>query len=268
MDLIMDPSVGDSYSSPSQRARVVTEDWAAKNLFCIVCPSSSINAEPDNTRVKDFTCPECESTYQLKATGGKFGRTVSNSAYHSKIDAIEAGRVPNYAILQYSSSDWRITDLFVVPGHFFTRSVIQRRNPLRSSARRSGWVGSNILLGEIPSYGRISIVSASMPRPVESIRQEWRRFEFLRYDSRASGGWGADILACVRTLEDENGKPEFTLKEFYRRFSETLSAQHPENRHVEPKIRQQLQVLRDGGILEFLGRGRYRASAAQPRETG
>jgi len=33
---------------------------------------------------------------------------------------------------------------------------------------------------------------------------------------------------------------------------------HPENRHVRDKIRQQLQVLRDKGLVEFLGRGEYR----------
>ena len=31
-------------------------------------------------------------------------------------------------------------------------------------------------------------------------------------------------------------------------------------RHVRPKIRQQLQVLRDLGLLTFLGDGRYRLS--------
>ena len=35
-------------------------------------------------------------------------------------------------------------------------------------------------------------------------------------------------------------------------------ALHPDNRHVRDKIRQQLQVLRDLGLVEFLGRGRYR----------
>ena len=39
-----------------------------------------------------------------------------------------------------------------------------------------------------------------------------------------------------------------------------LARLHPANRHVEPKIRQQLQVLRDMGLVEFLGRGRYRAT--------
>ncbi|RJQ53985.1 MAG: restriction endonuclease, partial [Nitrospiraceae bacterium] len=31
----------------------------------------------------------------------------------------------------------------------------------------------------------------------------------------------------------------------------------PDNKHIRPKIRQQLQILRDKGIVEFKGQGRY-----------
>jgi hypothetical protein len=40
-------------------------------------------------------------------------------------------------------------------------------------------------------------------------------------------------------------------------FAAQLQELHPDNRHVREKIRQQLQVLRDLGFVEFLGRGRY-----------
>jgi len=63
----------------------------------------------------------------------------------------------------------------------------------------------------------------------------------------------ADVLACVREIR----KPEFTLIEMYR-FEKRLGDMHKDNRNVRPKIRQQLQTLRDRGILEFLGHGRYR----------
>jgi len=52
-------------------------------------------------------------------------------------------------------------------------------------------------------------------------------------------------------------KEEFTLPDDYA-FTEHLQSLHPGNRHVPDKIRQQLQVLRDLGFVEFLGRGRYR----------
>jgi type II restriction enzyme len=37
-----------------------------------------------------------------------------------------------------------------------------------------------------------------------------------------------------------------------------LGKLHPNNAHVRDKIRQQLQVLRDLGLLTFLGSGSYR----------
>ena len=258
MDLNLDRAIGNRYSSLSQKARVITQDWAGKNFYCVACPSSSIQLDPENTAVRDFSCPSCESTYQLKAKAGRFGHTVNNSAYSPKIEAIETGRVPNYAFLQYSRSNWQVTDLFVIPGHFFNLGVIRPRKPLSSSARRSGWVGSNILLNEIPPEGRISIVSSGALRSVASVREDWRRFEFLKSDSRASGGWGADTLSRIRILQFEHERVTFTLADFYERFVDDLSVLHPENRHIRAKIRQQMQVFRDAKIIEFLGGGRYR----------
>ena len=52
-------------------------------------------------------------------------------------------------------------------------------------------------------------------------------------------------------------RPEFTLEDVYA-FERRLEAAYPDNRNVRPKIRQQLQVLRDAGFLTFEGRGRYR----------
>jgi type II restriction enzyme len=60
-------------------------------------------------------------------------------------------------------------------------------------------------------------------------------------------------LNVVRSL----GKAEFSLADVYA-FESKLARLHPNNRHVRPKIRQQLQVLRDLGLLQFLGGGDYR----------
>jgi type II restriction enzyme len=53
------------------------------------------------------------------------------------------------------------------------------------------------------------------------------------------------------------GKPEFTLQEMYA-FEPQLKALHPTNQNVRPKIRQQLQMLRDVGLVRFGARGNYR----------
>ena len=41
-------------------------------------------------------------------------------------------------------------------------------------------------------------------------------------------------------------------------FADLLKLKYPENNHIKDKIRQQLQVLRDRGIIEFVQRGHYR----------
>ena len=151
-----------------------------------------------------------------------------------------------------------MTDLFAIPGHFITPAVIQRRNPLGQTAQRSGWVGSNILLGRLPPDARVEIVTRGVVRDPARVRGDWRRYAFLGSDVRSGGGWGADVLFCVRTIQQETGAREFTLQHFYTRFKRELASWHPANRHVEEKIRQQLQVLRDGDVLVFIGRGRYR----------
>jgi type II restriction enzyme len=63
------------------------------------------------------------------------------------------------------------------------------------------------------------------------------------------------VLNVVRSLN----RKEFLLQDVYA-FAGQLQKLHPGNRHVPDKIRQQLQILRDLGFVEFLGRGRYRGT--------
>jgi type II restriction enzyme len=60
----------------------------------------------------------------------------------------------------------------------------------------------------------------------------------------------------VLNLVHRLGRPHFTLADVYK-FEQELSAIYPKNQNVKPKIRQQLQVLRDVGLIEFLGKGVY-----------
>ena len=115
------------------------------------------------------------------------------------------------------------------------------------------WIGSNILLGRLPTDARIHIVINGFVIPKAKVREEWKRFSFFEEIPISSKGWLSDVLACVRKLE----KIEFTLSEVYS-FEEMLKQMHPKNKHIRAKIRQQLQILRDKGILEFVERGKYR----------
>ena len=60
-------------------------------------------------------------------------------------------------------------------------------------------------------------------------------------------------MNCIEQLT----KKEFTLDEVYS-FEAVLQTKHQSNKHIKDKIRQQLQVLRDKGYLDFVSRGAYR----------
>jgi type II restriction enzyme len=60
-------------------------------------------------------------------------------------------------------------------------------------------------------------------------------------------------MKCIEAI----GKTEFELQDVYA-FEGALGALYPNNKHVQQKIRQQLQFLRDRGYLDFVSRGRYR----------
>jgi type II restriction enzyme len=64
-------------------------------------------------------------------------------------------------------------------------------------------------------------------------------------------GWTLDVLKIVEAFPDK-----FTLADVYQ-YGDQLARSHPSNRNIHPKIRQQLQVLRDMGMIKFLGGGRY-----------
>jgi len=253
MNLELRPEVAASYKSLSQKARVMTETWAKENMYCVSCSSDYLDPAPTGKQVIDFSCPDCDEQYQLKSQSHSFGYRVANSAYEPKIKKIKMRTNPNYLFLHYDPRQYRIADLFLVPKHFMTPYVIEKRKKLSEKARRSGWVGSNILLGNLPRDAQIHIVEDEVIVPKSEVRSLWKQFLFLQKQRLDSRGWLADVLACVRDLN----KVAFTLADVYG-FEQKLADLHPRNKHIRPKIRQQLQVLRDHGIIEFLGKGNYR----------
>jgi type II restriction enzyme len=167
------------------------------------------------------------------------------------VRSIRADRTPHLLLLQYNPK-WYIRNVLLVPRMFLTESVIEKRRPLSPAARRAGWVGCNILLRSIPSDGKIAIVSDGAPEPEQLVRREFERIKGLAELSPTLRGWTVDVLNSVRQL----GKSEFSLNDVYA-IEPQLRAAHPNNRNVRPKIRQQLQVLRNIGLIEFKGRGNY-----------
>lgn len=218
MDLSLNMAVAEGYTSKSQIARRITEDWASRNMYCVACDCDQLVPVRNNTAVLDYFCQECEARYQLKAKKASFGNSVTNSAYDKKIGAIQNGVLPHYAFLRYSASSERVTDLFLIPRHFFNAGMIVARPPLKEQAQRSGWIGSKILLGELPTDARVGVVAGSTVRDPAEARADWARYTFLETEQDAPKGWAADILICVRKLAKETGSREFTARQFINAF--------------------------------------------------
>lgn len=253
LKLELNPQIASAYRSLSQRARVLTENWVQENLYCPACSSDELYHTPTGRQVVDFACPDCQEKYQLKSQSHPYGYRVMNSAYQPKIKAVRAGTAPNYLFLQYNMKLCNVSNLFLVPKYFMTESIIEKRKPLSEHARRHDWIGSNILLGNLATDARITIIRDGHEIPKNMVRYSWKRFSFLLGQSSLSRGWLADVLACTRKLDHET----FTLDQVYK-FEDHLAKLHPKNKHIRPKIRQQLQVLRDHNVITFLGKGMYK----------
>jgi type II restriction enzyme len=241
-----------SYRSPSQRARVVSEAWGCRSLYCPRCDSPKLEPSRVNAQVVDFVCPDCEAAFQLKSQAHAFSRRIIDSAYEVMRRAIEENRTPHLLALHYDPRSWCVRNLTLIPSFALTVSCLERRKPLGPTARRHGWVGCNILLCNIPIDARISLVSEGTPCSPTTVRQQFSRLQPLEKIGYERRGWALDVLRVVRSL----GKVAFSLSDVYC-YTQELQALHPSNRHVREKIRQQLQRLRDMGLLEFAGGGKY-----------
>lgn len=253
MNLVMDQAIAVGYSNNSQRARVMTEGWVARELYCPRCGEPRINHLTNNRPVADFACPICASQYELKSKSGLWSDRVNDGAYNTLIERITSNTNPDWLFLVYENKGYSVTQLVLIPRHFFTPRIVEKRPPLPPTARRAGWVGCTITLGGIPKQGRIPIVKDGNPVAENEVHSALRVADSLAIGSLEARGWLMDVLTCVNALPGE----EFSLADVYQSESH-LQVMHPDNRHVKAKIRQQLQVLRDRGIIEFLGRGKYR----------
>ena len=252
MNLALNPSLGAQYKSLSQKARVITESWVESEMFCPSCESPSLERLPHGTKVRDFQCPDCQEQYQCKSLAKDIPNRILDSAYEAMINAILTDRMPNLLLLHYSRPSWEVCDLLLIPRHLLSASAIEKRRPLSPSARRAGWIGCNIILDGIPETGRIFVVKEGKPANPEAVRREWMQYAFLEGYEPERRGWLVDVLARIQSLS----RDRFSLQDMYE-FEGDLSTSHPHNRNIRPKIRQQLQVLRDRGILRFIAPGEY-----------
>lgn len=254
MKVTLDTTIADEYKSHAQRARVLTESWVENETYCPNCGQSKIDRYPNNQPVADFYCLNCQEDYELKSKQDGLGAKIVDGAYRTMLERLTSSNNPNFFFLNYDLLDLTITNFLVIPKHFFVPEIIEKRKPLAPTARRAGWIGCNILLQSIPQTGKIFFIKDQQVELKEKVLAEWQKTLFLREEKEIKAkGWLLNVMMCI----DKLGRKDFSLDEVYG-FENELSKKHPHNRHIKDKIRQQLQVLRDKGYLEFTNRGNYR----------
>ena len=249
------------YKSPSQRTRVISEFWARENLYCPCCDAEKLHATRANTKALDYTCSLCSSPFELKASRSRFGKRLLDGAFTALTEAILSNRTPNLLLLHYNRERWLVESLTLIPWFAFTLSCVERRRPLSTNAQRSLYVGCNILLCNIPPDARVQMVDDGEVINPSTVRKKLRALMPIAELAPLQRGWTLDVLNVVRALR----KKEFSLEDLYAHATD-LQALHPKNRHVEAKIRQQLQRLRDFGYIRFLHPGHYQTVINQSSE--
>lgn len=252
MNLFLNPKLAEGYKSNSQIARILTENWFLNNSYCPSCGDLPLSEFENNRPVADFYCKKCSEEFELKSKGGKLTNTIPDGAYSTMIERINSENNPNFFFLTYSKN-WSVSDLLIIPKQFFTEEIIIKRPPLASTARRAGWVGCNIDISKVAESGKVFLVKNTEIIDRKVVNQFFNKTLFLRQKSSNAKGWILDIMKCV----DEIKTDIFNLDDIYR-FEQKLKLKYPNNNFIKDKIRQQLQILRDKGIIEFIGRGKYR----------
>ncbi|MDR1738529.1 MAG: hypothetical protein LBR66_06935 [Candidatus Symbiothrix sp.] len=250
MNLTLDFNFAKTYKSRSQKIRVVTENWAGKNVYCAYCGKPICRFE-NNRPVADFYCSNDHEEYELKSKAKTIMTKIMAAQYDKMIERITSDKNPNLFLLSYKSES--VNNFCVIPKYLLTTSVIEKRKPLSDDAQRAGWTGCNILINRIPEIGKVFYVKDGVVKEKNKVLEQFNKIAFLKQETVESKGWILDVMKIVEKIKTD----EFTLQDAYD-FEGELQNLHPENHNVKPKIRQQLQVLRNKKLIEFLGKGKYR----------
>jgi hypothetical protein len=167
---LIDMSLTRRFVNAAQATRVALETWASFNLYCLNCARDELDQLPDNTPVADFECLTCKSRYQLKGKNGRLGRRIPGAAYRPTIDAIRAGRMPEYVLVEFDTRFATVVFVDAFPGRLITEDRVEARKPLTATARRAGWQCCNIIVAGLEQV-RI-VAPAGLDRA--NVREKWR----------------------------------------------------------------------------------------------
>lgn len=99
----------------------------------------------------------------------------------------------------------------------------------------------------------ISTIDKKKPIQIDEEEDELISITDANDFQKQLSNWEQDVFECLNKIKGTN----FTLEKVYA-FESDLSKRHPNNKNIKAKIRQQLQYLRDYGLVKFCNRGKYK----------
>ena len=155
-------------------------------------------------------------------------------------------------LLQYDEEKMTVVNFMIIHHSYITENVIEARKPLSENAKRAGWQGCMINISNVPAIAKLIIVEDGFSYSNELVMQKWRSSDFINKVSVVNIGWFRDLLNIIDMQEEE-----FSLGDIYK-YEAYLISKYPKNNNIKAKIRQLLQVIRDQGVILFVGKGMYR----------
>ncbi len=250
MDVKLPVNLAKCYKSKSQIARVITEAWVVANISCPSCGNKLVEY-PANEKSKDIYCSVCRTDFQIKSSKNRFSKKITGAEYNTTLNNVINAQNPSLMLLFYDEKTMMVVDFQIIHHSFITKKNIIPRKPLSSTAKRAGWQGCLIDIEEIPEIAKTFIVRNGVIDTSQNINKNWKISDNARKLSAESRGWLSDVMSIV----DKMGN-KFRLIDVYE-YEQYFEKFHPNNNNIQAKIRQQLQLIRDMGIIEFIGRGEY-----------
>ncbi|MDD4520076.1 MAG: DpnI domain-containing protein [Alphaproteobacteria bacterium] len=249
--LQFDLSLMERYKSPSQKVRAMSEDWVQKTVFCPRC-GRFLSSYENNHPVGDFFCKNCLQDFELKSKKNRFGNKISAGEYNTMIRRLKSNQNPDFFFLAYKEGFF-VNDFIFIPKYFFTPDLVEKRPPLKETAKRAGWIGCNLLINKVPKSGQVFYIKNGERIKKEEILRQVQKTLFLKEKKLSLRGWTLDVMKCIDLIDSK----EFSLDQIYA-FEKNLAQKYPDNHFIKDKIRQQLQYLRDKGYLKFISKGKYK----------
>ncbi len=234
------------FKSKSQQARFVTERWAAANLYCPQC-GSYLSPLPNNTPVIDLQCKICNLQFQLKSKTQAFGKSVPGGDYHHMVQSVQMRQHPSFFLLQWDANDYLVTNVQLIHKDCIEEDCIVRRQKIAS-----GFEGFNLDLKLVLRSGRIPIVYEGREIEKDTVLSQWKAITKIIPSMSSLNGWQKEVMRFIDSLGNEFYASDFEDQCLI------WEAKYPNNNHIAAKVRQQLQMLRNKGLIQFDGKGKYR----------